>query len=68
MVRNVVHARQLANGHVDVLCVDEHLHYVHFTVPFARSTTEQIESTMHAVLDHRARRNAWRRTWQTRTT
>ena len=59
--RNIVRADQLASGLVRVTCVDEHLRYVRFVVPFGLSTAEHMESTMHHVLDHRARRDAWRR-------
>ena len=61
MVRNIVRMTTAPSGRVNVLCVDEHLRYVNFTVPHAFSTLDHAEATMHLVLDLRARNEDWKR-------
>lgn len=60
-VRNIVSMTPTAARKVCVTCVDEHLRYVHFTIPRAFSTIESATEIMHAVLDRRAAREAWKR-------
>lgn len=60
MVRNIVRMTTAPSGRVNVLCVDEHLRYVNFSLPRAFSTLEDAEAIMQAVLDHRARTYQWR--------
>lgn len=61
MERNIVSMTTAPSGRVNVLCVDEHLQYVNFTIPRRFSTLDDAEAIMHAVLDERARRYEWRR-------
>lgn len=59
--RNIVRMTAMPSGRIDVLCVDEHLRYVHFTIPRRLSTLADAETIMHHVLDVRAQREEWHR-------